>query len=89
MRIRKKIKKHAGMAELVDALDSKSSEGNLMRVQVSLPVPQLIESPFSIYTCQNIFFRLNCVGILIANTELKRSAIPQRGMSTLQRGKEE
>ena len=29
----------AGMVELVDAADSKSAEGNLLRVQVSLPVP--------------------------------------------------
>ncbi len=31
--------KHAGVAELVDALDSKSSESNLMRVQVPPPAP--------------------------------------------------
>ena len=30
----------AGMVELVDAADSKSAEGNLLRVQVSLPVPR-------------------------------------------------
>ncbi len=30
----------AGMVELVDAADSKSAEGNLLRVQVSLPVPK-------------------------------------------------
>ena len=33
------IGQSAGMVELVDAADSKSAEGNLLRVQVSLPVP--------------------------------------------------
>ena len=33
----------AGMVELVDAADSKSAEGNLLRVQVSLPVPNKIK----------------------------------------------
>ena len=31
---------HAGMVELVDAADSKSADGNILRVQVSLPVPE-------------------------------------------------
>lgn len=30
---------YAGMAELVDALDSKSSEGNFMGVRFPLPAP--------------------------------------------------
>ena len=30
---------YAGMAELADALDSGSSEGNFMKVQVLLPAP--------------------------------------------------
>ena len=40
----------AGMAELVDALDSKSSEGNLMRVRVSLPAPEF-HTNFTERTC--------------------------------------
>ena len=32
--------KYAGMAELADALDSGSSEGNFMQVQVLLPAPK-------------------------------------------------
>ena len=31
--------RHAGMAELADALDSGSSEGNFMQVQVLFPAP--------------------------------------------------
>ena len=31
---------YAGMAELADALDSGSSEGNFMQVQFLLPAPQ-------------------------------------------------
>ena len=34
-----KLNKYAGMAELADALDSGSSEGNFMQVQVLLPAP--------------------------------------------------
>jgi hypothetical protein len=32
----------AGMAELVDALDSKSSSGNRVGVRFPLPAPQLL-----------------------------------------------
>ena len=35
--VAKAMKGNAGMAELADAHDSRSCEGNLMRVQVSLP----------------------------------------------------
>ena len=35
--IRMQEKENAGMAELADALDSGSSEGNFMKVQVLLP----------------------------------------------------
>ena len=34
----------AGMVKLVDALDSKSSEGNLMRVRFSLPASAFLNS---------------------------------------------
>ena len=34
------IIKYAGMAELADALDSGSSEGSLIQVQVLLPAPE-------------------------------------------------
>ena len=37
--IRMQEKENAGMAELADALDSGSSEGNFMKVQVLLPAP--------------------------------------------------
>jgi hypothetical protein len=36
---------YAGMAELVDALDSKSSEGNFMGVRFPLPAPALLNDP--------------------------------------------
>ena len=38
---------NAGVAELVDALDSKSSDGNIVRVQVSPSVPALKKSYFN------------------------------------------
>ena len=43
------FKRHAGMAELADALDSGSSEGNFMQVQVLFPAPQSVseETDFS------------------------------------------
>lgn len=37
------------MAELVDAVDSKSTGGNIMGVQVPLPVPLLLFEPPSKY----------------------------------------
>ncbi len=40
-------KKNAGMVELVDATDSKSVTSNGVRVQVSLPVPNLIRKALS------------------------------------------
>jgi hypothetical protein len=43
----------AGMAELVDALDSKSSEGNFMGVRFPLPAPD-----FQINLFKLIFFNL-------------------------------
>ena len=53
----------AGMAELVDALDSKSSEGNLMRVRVSLPAPEF-HTNFTERTCvcTSICMLLACAG---------------------------
>lgn len=44
----------AGMVELVDAVDSKSTECILLRVQVSLPVPVLENSVIQNITAQNI-----------------------------------
>ncbi len=41
--------RHAGVAELVDALDSKSSSGNRVGVRVSPPAP----SPVKIYSFGN------------------------------------
>ena len=37
------------MAELADALDSGSSEGNFMQVQVLLPAPEIVDNIDDIY----------------------------------------
>ena len=49
----------AGMAELADALDSGSSEGNFVKVQVLLPAPY--KDTIEIWTLK---FRLNGVFII-------------------------
>ena len=48
----------AGMVELVDAVDSKSTGGNTLRVRFSLPVPVIsrayvIRKPFFIFVNEN------------------------------------
>ena len=54
--------KYAGMAELADALDSGSSGGDFVQVQVLLPAPSCLTHK-STKTCESFFFLHHCARI--------------------------
>ena len=57
-----KDKQYAGLVELADAVDSKSTEGNFVRVQVPHPAPVVSKFTRDALTPSTVQFRLSKYG---------------------------